>query len=322
MNVDRGKSSFSEEEIRELRDRLRQFKYYESLSWKTLSERVGVPAGTLSGWVPGKYAGDNAEVARKVNLFFLADTEREQLEIDAPIIPDFQPTQTSRRIHSQLRWAQRGEMTIIVGSPGVGKTAAARQYQATTPNVALATMGRHTRSPSSMLREIQKAARGKDPKSFGTNLQDMFDTTCDWWGGRQGLIICDEAQHLLDETLDLLRQVHDAVGVGIALMGNSTVLARVGSRQAGFAQLSSRISVQASYDKPDAADVEVLLNAWDVKHPREREFLAALAAQPGCLRTVTQVLKLATLTARQTDEDRTLDHIKYAWQAHGRQQAA
>ena len=324
MNVDRGKDSFTDAEIQELRERLKQYKYYWSLSWRALGDRVGVSGSTLSLWAPDKYTGDNGEIARKVNLFFIADAEREQLELEAPIVPGFQPTQTARRIHAQFLWAQRGKMTVITGSAGVGKTSAARQYQANTPNVALATMGRHARSPSGMLREIQKAARGREPRGFGTNLQDMFETACDWWTGRQGLIIADEAQHLQDDALETLRALHDAVGVGIALMGNATVVTRVdgGSRKAEFAQLYSRVSLRASYDRPDSADVELLLNAWEVKHPMERRFLQGLAAQPGCLRTLTQVMELATLTAERDDEERALSHIKYAWQAHGRQLAA
>jgi DNA transposition AAA+ family ATPase len=324
MNIDRGKTSFTDEEIQHLRERLAEYKAYWSLSWQSLGQKVGVPGGTLSQWVPGKYAGDNAEVARKVNLFFLAEAEREELELQAPIVPGFQHTQTSRRIHSQLRWAQRGKMTVIVGAPGVGKTAAARQYQASTPNVALATMSRHCRAPSSMLREIMNAAHGRETRNFGTNLQDLFHVACDYWEGRGGLIITDETQNLQDDALELLRALHDAVGVGVAMMGNATVLTRVqgGARRAEFAQLYSRVSLSATYERPDAADVEVLLNAWNVAHPLERKFLEALAAQPGCLRTITQVLELATLTAQQGDEERTLEHIKYAWQAHGRQLAA
>ncbi len=95
-----------------------------------------------------------------------------------------------------------------------------------------------------------------------------------------------------------------------------------GARKAEFAQLYSRVSISAVYDRPDAADVEILLAAWGVKHPMEKRFLESLAAQPGCLRTVTQVLELATLTAQQSDEERALSHLKYAWTAHGRQAAA
>ena len=321
MNVDRGQTSFTDEEIAALRERLVDYKATLSLSWDGLSKRTGVPAGTLQPWTKGNYAGDNARVAAQINKFFLAEREREQLELQAPIVPGFHMTKTARRIHAQLRWAQRGKITVIVGTAGVGKTAAIKQFQSSTPNVVLSTMSRHARAPSAMLFEIMSSAHGRLSRSFGGNLQAHFHSACDFFDGRQALIVVDEAQHLLEESLEQLRALHDAVGVGVALAGNRTVLARVhgGAQAAAYAQLDSRISVVGVYDKPDAEDVAVLLSAWGITHPLERQFLERLAAQPGCLRTLTQVLELATLTAQQGEEERSLEHIKYAWQARPRQ---
>jgi hypothetical protein len=155
MNVDRGKESFTPEEIEGLRARVLVFKAEQSLSWPELAKRTDVAGGTLSVWATGKYNGDNAGVAYKVNRFFLAE--------------------------------------------------------------------------------------------------------------------------------------------------------------AGFAQIHSRVSFPRVYDRPYAEDVALLLDAWSVKHPKEREFLTAIAMRPGCLRNLSETLELATLTARGTDEDRTLDHMKSAW---------
>ncbi len=324
MNVDRGQTSFTDEEIADLRTRVAEYKAFESLSWDKLGGRVGVPGGTLSQWVPNKYAGDNGAIAAKVNKFFLAEDERETLEREAPIVPGFLFTKTARRIHSQLRWAQRGKIVLIIGQPGVGKTASLKQYREATPNVIMAALSPMARSPSAMMIEILGAADGRMERKFGASLQSLFHTLADRIADRRALIVLDDAQHASDLALEQLRALHDMTGVGVALAGNPTVLTRIQgvARQAAFAQLYSRVSLVGVYDKPDTEDLAIMFGAWGVTHALERRFLEGLAGQPGCLRTLTQVMELATLTAQQDEEERTLDHMKYAWHAHARQGVA
>jgi DNA transposition AAA+ family ATPase len=311
MNVDKGKESFTEEEIADLRTRLLAYKAEHSLSWKELGKRVEIPDGTISVWAGGKYAGDNAAVAYKVNRFFLAEVEREELEMQAPLVPPFQLTRTAREIMSQCRWAHRGKFVVAVGVSGVGKTGALRQYAATTPNAHMSTMHRGSRSPSTMLLEILKCMRVNTRSAL--TIQSLTDTIADRIGGVPTVLVVDEAQHLQDDSLEQLRYLHDMTGVGLLLSGNPEVLTRIGTRKAGFAQIHSRVSLPALYDKPYVEDVAVLCNAWGVTHPKEREFLAGIAERPGCLRNLSETLELATLTARAEEQDRTLDHMKAAW---------
>lgn len=209
-------------------------------------------------------------------------------------------------------------MILAVGSAGVGKTAALRQYQASVPQTYMATITSASRSPMTMLQAVMRTV-GKTEKRFSQSLQSVFEVACDRF--REGsLLIVDEAQHLRDDAFDQLRALHDATGVGIALSGNAAVSSRIQgvTRQADFAQLFSRISQIGWYEKPDEGDVNILLNAWEVISAKDREFLMRLAAGPGALRTITQVLEQATLMARQEDEPRNLDHLKHAWSLHAR----
>ena len=48
--------------------------------------------------------------------------------------------------------------------------------------------------------------------------------------GREGLLILDEAQHLLLPALESLRSIHDATECGLVLMGSESVYARLPSR--------------------------------------------------------------------------------------------
>lgn len=95
-----------------------------------------------------------------------------------------------------------------------------------------------------------------------------------------------------------------------------------GARTAAFAQLSSRVSWPAHYERPTEGDLDVILAAWEVTRESEKAFLKGVSAQGGGLRSVTQCLEMATLDSRATDEDRTLGHLKSAWQQRTTPQAA
>lgn len=320
MNVDRGKESFSPDEVVGLRQQLVDYKTVEGLSWTDLSKMVGdVANSTLSAFANGTYAGDNREIAWKLNRFFVADEARREQALIMPATPGFRFTKTARMITAQLKWAHEGEMAAIVGNPGVGKTAAFDQYCAATPNAYKATLSPATRAVGPMLAEVARAVGRQIKRSANANslFQDLIVRLAD----RHALLIIDEAQHASDIALDQLRALHDRIGCGIVLAGNPMVLTRVqgGVRLSEFAQLYSRVSWPQMYAAPEREDVHILCDAWSVNDDREREFLAKVASLPGGIRSLTQTLKMATLAASATAEDRTLSHLKAAWTQLSRQ---
>ncbi|NBB51472.1 AAA family ATPase [Rhizobium sp. CRIBSB] len=323
MNIDRGKESFTEEEIALVRQQLWDHKTTESLSWTDLERLIGEVAGTtLSAFANGTYNGDNQKVAWKVNRFFVADETRRAQTLVMPITPGFRQTRTARQMTAQLRWAHEGEMAAVVGDPGLGKTATFDQYCAITPNAFKATMTPATRAVGPMLAELARVSGRMVAKSANANalFQELVIRLTDI----RALLIIDEVQHLSDVALDQVRAIHDRTGCGVVLGGNRTVLTRIqaGARHIELAQIYSRVSWPQTYLKPFPEDVEILCDAWDVPRGNQREFLAKVASLPGALRSLTQTLKMATLAARSTDEERTLGHLKTAWTQLSRQSLA
>lgn len=312
MNIDRDKETYTEADVADVRARLVEHKNFESLSWPELARRIGdTGASTLSAFATGTYAGDNQKMAWRVNRYFLAEEDRHQSALLAPVVPGFKMTRTARLIMGQLKWAHGGEMVAVVGAPGMSKTSTFRYYQQTVPNAFLATMTEAHRAPAAMLRQVLRAT-GSPGKA--AQAATLFDAICDKLAGIRCLIIVDEAQHLTPAALEQLRSIHDALGCGICLAGNETVLTRVqgGARLSEFAQLSSRVSWPQTYRQPHEEDVQILCEAWEVSDARQRELLKKIATQPGHLRLMTQVLKMATLQARAGHEDRTLSHLRDA----------
>ena len=324
MNIDRGKDSWTPEEIDGLRARLREYRDTNGFSWNTIAAKTGVAYGTISQWVPGTYKGDNTSIAVKVHRFFQHLETQETIERDAPIVPDFRPTRTAARVMGNLSWAHRGKFTVVVGLPGTGKTAAVDQYVGTNPNVWRITVTPSSGAVNAMLLALVQAMGSR--RQFGASAA-LATIARDRLAGRPSLVVVDEAQRLTADALEELRGLHDRTGCGLSLVGNPEVLTRVegAARSAAFAQLYSRISLRTIIERPDASDVETLLDAWEISEVKERDFLRKIALAPGGggVRSLTNTLEYATVLAQGEDDGpRLLEHIKDAWSALSTRAAA
>jgi DNA transposition AAA+ family ATPase len=132
----------------------------------------------------------------------------------------------------------------------------------------------------------------------------------------RGLIVVDEAQHLTSAALDELRSLHDAAEIGLALVGNETVFARIdgGGRKAQFAQVFSRIGMRIARAKSTARDVDALLDAAGIAGAPERKLLRAIASKPGALRAVAKTLRVAHMLAAEEGAPIAESHLLAAWE--------
>lgn len=300
-------------DIDAVRQRLLAYKAETKSSWADLSSLTGVPDSTLSLFSSNKYTGNNANIAATVARWFDARAHREVLYEAAPVeVPGFLPTPTAKRLITLLRWAQRGKIVVVAASPGTGKSSAALQYAADTPQVWVATMSPSTRGVNTMLVEILKSMREQDPKGSPQMLAQRIRERVK---GTNGVIIVDEAQHLSEQALEELRAIHDATGIGIALFGNEQVLARLegGNRRAAFAQLFSRVSMRHIQNIALPEDAAVLAAAWKVSDAQELAFLKAISAKPGGLRGMTMTLELGSILAAGDAMPLSLAHLRDAW---------
>lgn len=305
--------AFTDAEIEETRASVRAIMAAENQSQADIAKATGIPYGTFTGWLGGTYKGRNDKVAAEVHIWLTSREENRRNLSIVPRVPEFQMTPSARRFLDTLNFAQiLPEISVIAGGAGIGKTTAAHYYDATHPNVWLCTMDPSTSSVNAMMQEIcqvlgvtEKSAT-KLARAIGAKVQ-----------GTDGLIIIDEAQHLSSAALDQLRSLFDRYGVGIALLGNESVYARLegstGAR-ANFAQLFSRIGVRVTQLKPKHQDMCTLIAAWGVTDKEEIKFLKAIGSKPGALRGMTKCLQLASMIAAGAQEPRALRHIRAAWE--------
>lgn len=207
--------------------------------------------------------------------------------------PPWVETPTAARIVAALAHAQAaGDMVCVYGAPGTGKTRTVNHYRRSYEHAWLATITPASAAVVPALEEVAEAVGIHDVSGGARRLSRAIRSKVSHLGG---LIILDEAQHLSLSAIEELRSIHDATGVGVALVGNELVYAQLtgGTRAVHFAQLFSRVGLRLYVRTPGKGDVRALVEPWRVKDEKALELLERVAKKPGGLRAVHKILHLA-----------------------------
>lgn len=271
----------------------------EGLSQNKAAREIGISAATLSQWLTGTYPASTDELDKKVKRWVRLSESRETLPI--PQRPQWVETPTARRVAAALVYAQNaGNMAIIHGGAGTGKTYTARAYAQQHPNVWLVSCAPSTGTLIDTLDEVawvlgEKGIKGRPAHYRRALLTRLRDT--------QGLLIMDEAQEMCVRALNELSRLCEDAGIGLALMGNDEIYTRLtgGTRAAAFARLFSRIAYRVRLSQPKSKDVDLILDAWRVKDVAARKLAHDVASQPGGLRSMSNAVGLAASWAHGKD---------------------
>ena len=227
---------------RDLREEIAALQRADSkLTQRAMARQSGVTQARLSQWLNGTYQGDNAAVETQVEIWIDAYKERQLAERLLPTAPDWVQTPSANRVIAALGYAQiAGDIAVIYGGAGLGKTTAIREYRRANPNVFHVTMTPATAGVVPCLEEVLEALGVRGVVGGAAKLQRAIIARLT---GTQGLLAIDEAQHLNVNALDAVRALHDATNIGLALLGNEAVYARMtgGNRAAYLDRLYSRI---------------------------------------------------------------------------------
>ncbi|HVY34348.1 MAG TPA: AAA family ATPase [Caulobacteraceae bacterium] len=324
MNVTPSKTEFTDDEHREIRLEIARAKSPpENLTEAAISRESGVSASTLNSYLKDSYKGDNNSPAAQLHKWLSARRRAKEFSVQLPVAPAYQPLVTSQRIMNLLAYAHAmGRIVVVAGSPGLSKTATARQFAADTPRSWHCAMDPATAGVSTMLSEILRSMG--EPEAKGTP-QQLSNRVSARMEEAKCLLMIDEAQHLGDKAIEQVRAINDrararGASVGIALIGNEAAYSKIGTTgtKAAFAQVSSRVAMRRYFIKPDPADVETLAHAWgaanrEVMTRAEVNFLQQIAEKPGGLRNVEMTIEAALMAARGSNEPLQAAHLKGAY---------
>lgn len=301
-----------------VRDRLRAIMDADKrMTQSRVSKEAGISSTTISQWLGGIYGGDNEAIEAKLLRWIDTIQAQRAVQDQLPNAPDYVETPSAEKVIGALRYAQiAGDIAVVYGGAGLGKTTAIRQYSRGAPNVWHATMSPSTASVVPCLEEIADVCNVTSATGGASRLHRAI---CRRVADTNGLIVIDEAQHLSVAALDQVRSIHDATGVGIALVGNEAVYARMtgGNRAAYLDRLFSRIGKKVRLVKSTTTDIAALLSAWSIDDSGCRSQLVEIASKPGALRGLTKVLRLASMHAAAHSRTLCCDDIRTAWRELG-----
>ena len=300
-------------EYSELKASVRKEMERLGISQAKLAKESGINQSRLSQWFSGRYPGNNDAVVQELSRWLKSVEIREREGKKFGIKPDWKPTPTAMKIVGALQYAQAaGDVTLIYGGAGLGKTCTAKRYQEDNPNVWIATMTPAMNTVPACLERISHAVGLPEVAPSAIKMENAIVAKIQDTGG---LLIIDESQHLLVSGLEAIRSIHDATGTGVAFLGNESVYARItgGTRQAHFAQLFSRVGLRFPLDKPCIGDVETIVQAWGVVDKKAQALCMEIAKQAGALRGLTKVLKLSSLMRSEEEGIIGVEHIQTAW---------
>lgn len=304
-------------ESRDLRTEVNEIQADSGLSQKSIAKEIGCSDTALSQWKNGIYPGDVPSLEAKIARWIDSYRERALSARSLPEAPTWVSTQSAERVLAALGYAQiAGDIAIVYGGAGLGKTTAIERYQLTSPNVWHATM---TPATATVVPALEEIAEALGLKNIATGAAKIRRAIVAKLKGTQGLLVVDEAQHLGVAALDEIRALHDATGIGLALVGNEAVYARMtgGNRAAYLDRLFSRIGKRVRLTRSTQADVNAIISAWKIEPKECRQILHDIASKPGGLRGLTKVLRLASMFAVGAQRDINCDDIRAAWRDLG-----
>ncbi|CAJ1391651.1 unnamed protein product [Effrenium voratum] len=297
---------------RALTERVLEIAELNGWSKAEVGRRIQMPDGTFSQWFSGKYTGRLDSQNLKVERWLSSTEEMAGMAARVPSGPDFVKTKTAKQIIATLQFAQAMPTVVIVTTPsGTGKTAACTHYASTRANVFMVTMNPYARTVHATLTAMatQLGVTQMNPAKLHSAVIRRL-TSAD----RTSLLIVDEAQNLDHQSLNMLRELKDLHGCGVAIVGNDEIHTRLRRDSLGgeHNQVTGRIGKRLRFSTPRLEDIEAVLDAWNMREPQARKFLTGVAMKNGSLHQVRETIGLASLTLGD-GETLSADHLKAAW---------
>lgn len=215
---------------------LKDFMQAQGLGQKQVANAFGVSVTTVSQYLSGKYQGNCEELDRKVDEML----ERQKAKvIEAKYNAEFVPTLAAKRGMEVMQFAHvEGEINVIFGAAGLGKTQMLKQYAKQNSSAVLIEVDPSC-SPKVLLRKIAEAV---GVTARGVN-NELLDSIVSKLKGSERLLLVDEAELLSTRSLEFIRRIHDLTGVGVVLAGMPRLLVNLKGKNNELAQLYSRVGL-------------------------------------------------------------------------------
>ena len=259
------------------------------LTKRAAAKKIGVSPATLSLWLDGTYSGNNDNVAEKVARWLRTQEESARVTSSQLRLDTHCDLGVSLEILGTLANGQaQGDIVVICGPSGAGKTWGASHYRDTHSATWLVQMTEAVRTLSGMLTRIAVAI---DAVPKATSALAAEAAIVQALRDREGLLIIDEAHHLSPSQIDELRAIRDMSGCGLALIGDRKLQGVVRT----CPQVQGRVGASVMATPPRRADVSQLAESVLGRTPsrEETDLCVRAASLPGGMHALRRMFSSA-----------------------------
>lgn len=223
-------------------------------SQSQVARAIGKSAGTINQYLQGKYAGDVPAIDELARSFINREVEKEKSQ---KITARFVPTVTSRKGMEVIRYAHLdGDLNVIYGAAGLGKTMILREYAAQHRDALLIEA-----DPGYTARVVLEELCGLLGISKRGNMHELSEACITALRDSGRLLMVDEAENLPYRALETLRRIHDKSGIGMVLAGMPRLIINLKGKRGEYQQLYSRVGfalcIGDSLPQSDITDIAV-----------------------------------------------------------------
>ena len=269
------------------------------LSISQAAREIGRSNTTIGRWLNETYDGDIPAVELLVTRWLETRAERAKRSLEGARLDRHAETGAAAEIGTALGYAQgAGDVVLIHGPAGRGKSWAAKRYCATRTGAYYRAVTGATGSMPGMLSQVAEAI-GAGPR-HGSALE-AETTIVTRLRDRGALLVIDEAHHLRPKLLDELRCIRDLAGCGLALIGDDSIFIPL----ARCPQVLGRVGMKVDLRTQPESDVAEIAAGPLGREPTKKELkiLLATARGPGGLHALRRLLARAWMAAQ--GENRT-----------------
>ncbi|EBJ9220390.1 helix-turn-helix domain-containing protein [Salmonella enterica] len=223
---------------------------------KKVATKTGLSTAVISQYLNGIYNGNIKNIEDILSDFILREEERARRR-----------GVKERFVHTQLAdialalisdTHMDGEIGVIYGPAGMGKSMVLRQYASTSKGVILIEA-----DPGYTAKVLlQELCVRLGVKKTG-NIHKLSEECIQELNGTGWVILVDEAELLPYRALEVLRRIHDRSGVALVLAGMPRLLINLKGSRGEFAQLYSRVGmaldIEAHKAESETDDFNIIL---------------------------------------------------------------